>query len=495
MRLSAALWALTLVACSAVVDSAGRSKARRFLQVESDLSSLDALRYRAFDPSGTVAANTEIAFNKFVKTSGLAGKLTAEKSALYRHLIEKDLGSLDTLHYREFEPHGTVVANAKRAFDQFVKTSGLANELTAEESARYRQRFSEEIEAKRGVASTGKQFSNVSSWLGRIAKALQDQKPAVTFAMVASVNHKGVGWEARNTSQLQNLSAHDVKRLCGVRLDATEVQALEEQSMANANSTLLSKGADSTPVDARLLWPLCADVIGHVRDQGPCGSSWATSAAAIIESRLCITTGGAFTGPAAYISADYLTSCALPPDQNGCDGGSTLGAFDWSRLHGVPTGGSGNIQATCVSSSFNDSALSHFAGHAQSPPCPTKCTSDIYTQSLKEDSSLSVGMSGVRTGSFSLLKDAIRSSGPAAIVFAVYSDFMAYSSGVYRHVSQEKMGIHATVAIGYGYTGAGHAYVLGINSWGEGWGDRGLFMIQASEVLQFVVPEANDFTR
>merc|ERR1719375_786562 len=51
---------------------------------------------------------------------------------------------------------------------------------------------------------------------------------------------------------------------------------------------------------------------------------------------------------------------------------------------------------------------------------------------------------------------------------------MQYKTGVYTPRSHQKQGMHAVTAIGYGPD-----YILAVNSWGESWGDNGLFKIKA----------------
>ena len=55
---------------------------------------------------------------------------------------------------------------------------------------------------------------------------------------------------------------------------------------------------------------------------------------------------------------------------------------------------------------------------------------------------------------------------------------MIVVSGVYHHVTGEKIGGHAVRVLGYG-TEKGESYWLVANSWNSEWGDQGLFKIKS----------------
>jgi len=78
------------------------------------------------------------------------------------------------------------------------------------------------------------------------------------------------------------------------------------------------------------------------------------------------------------------------------------------------------------------------------------------------------------------IKEEVSTNGPMETGFMVYKDFMAYKSGVYKHVSGEELGGHAVAIIGYGTEG-GENYWLCKNSWGLAWGDNGYFKIKHGE--------------
>jgi Papain family cysteine protease len=61
---------------------------------------------------------------------------------------------------------------------------------------------------------------------------------------------------------------------------------------------------------------------------------------------------------------------------------------------------------------------------------------------------------------------------------AVYRDFMAYKSGVYKAASRELLGYHAVCCVGY--SEAEQAWICK-NSWSDRWGDGGYFKIAYGE--------------
>jgi len=64
--------------------------------------------------------------------------------------------------------------------------------------------------------------------------------------------------------------------------------------------------------------------------------------------------------------------------------------------------------------------------------------------------------------------------------FDVYSDFMNYKSGVYKHTTGYLEGGHAVKILGWGTEG-GVNYWICANSWNTSWGEQGYFRIAFGE--------------
>nr|BAH71802.1 ACYPI000009 [Acyrthosiphon pisum] len=95
--------------------------------------------------------------------------------------------------------------------------------------------------------------------------------------------------------------------------------------------------------DARQYFTSCANVIGDVKDQGNCASSWAVAVASTFTDRLCIASNGQFTD---NLSAQNLMSCG-DGEKMGCDGGSAFKAWELTMNKGIVTGGNFDSNEGC----------------------------------------------------------------------------------------------------------------------------------------------------
>jgi cathepsin B len=395
--------------------------------------------------------------------------------------------------YLNFDPLANVEENANRSFNHFTKIAHLDKLLNPEELELFRERFVEEAIdlAERDV--TPNLFNDTKldeAWKADVARALEDQKPVASEKLAVLVNRLNLGWTAAaDMGWLRNLSAKDSRSLCGVRVSNEDMQDLEHEKHVADSKTIafLDDTSRIVEFDARQWWPQCAGTIDHVRDQGQCGDCWAMATAGVIESRLCITSNGSFSGPAGFISGGYIASCGNNAN-DGCSGGFVSRALRWAAMDGVPTGGRGSSSHTCVPYFASGNSLDHFSGaDRHTPDCPTECTNNLYPRSITEDKFFPEGMAHTKAShSFEKAREAIRSQGPIAVGLKVYSDFMSYKSGIYKPSAKAQyMGMHATTAIGYGPD-----YILGINSWDRRWGSNGSFKIHHSAVLLYWLPGA-----
>merc|ERR1719478_764654 len=141
-------------------------------------------------------------------------------------------------------------------------------------------------------------------------------------------NHPGMLWKAGKNTHFDGKRLSDVKSLCGVKSDSlAEVLALPK-----AESTIADESVPDS-FDSATNWPMCAKVIGDIRDQSNCGCCWAFGGASAASDRLCITTKGKVQAP---LSAQDVCFCS---SMNGCGGGQIDTPWDHISSKGAVTGG------------------------------------------------------------------------------------------------------------------------------------------------------------
>lgn len=188
-----------------------------------------------------------------------------------------------------------------------------------------------------------------------------------------------------------------------------------------------------------------ARAVSPVKDQGNCGSCWAFSMVATLES-IALMQG--MTAP--DFSEQFLVSYS--PLDKGCRGGSLwTSAIFLKRI--------GTVDEDCMPYREND--------FKWPPPCPEWRTARSGT----------LGWVGV-AHTVDALKAAVYQA-PVAAGFYVYEDFYHYESGVYTYTTGDLQGGHAIQIIGW--DDADRCFVAK-NSWGTDWGEEGFFRIGYSEV-------------
>lgn len=70
----------------------------------------------------------------------------------------------------------------------------------------------------------------------------------------------------------------------------------------------------------------------------------------------------------------------------------------------------------------------------------------------------------------------IKANGPITCSIAVPDAFRSYKGGIFEDKTGTKHKTHAISVVGYGVEN-GVKYWLGRNSWGEYWGEKGMFKV------------------
>jgi len=78
------------------------------------------------------------------------------------------------------------------------------------------------------------------------------------------------------------------------------------------------------------------------------------------------------------------------------------------------------------------------------------------------------------------IKQAIFKHGPVTAEMIVYEDLYYYKTGIYEHVTGEKVTPHAISIVGWGREQETDFWVI-VNTWSDEWGDNGLFKIKQGD--------------
>ena len=151
-----------------------------------------------------------------------------------------------------------------------------------------------------------------------------------------------------------------------------------------------------------------------------------------------------------HLAPQDLVSC--DPLDAGCNGGNTLLAWTHMKYTGITT----------------EECMPYVSGNASVPICATVCADNSTIVRYKASDFKHVTADN--------MMEEVYKNGPYVTNFQVYRDFKSYSSGVYQQITGELLGGHAVMLIGYG-TEDSVPYWIVQNSWGDDWGEGGMFRI------------------
>lgn len=274
-------------------------------------------------------------------------------------------------------------------------------------------------------------------------------------------------WTSRPWAAVRGLTASEIKqRFLGVRDDFPAALRVEAWTPP--------KGLSDPPSSFDWRTTNVSSCIGPVVDQSPggehCGSCWAVSATETFSDRRCIAAAARPKSDDARLegrlelSALDLIACdkkchALHREcNNGCLGGYPDLAWKFMESDGL-------VAATCMPYNLSKQFVCPL------PIC--KPPLDQTKHKVRRSYKVYGGGDGMRKE--------IASNGPVQATFTVYQDFFNYSSGVYRHVSGRRLGLHAVKVVGYGVAPDGTKFWSALNSWGPTFGLNGTFEIAEGE--------------
>jgi C1A family cysteine protease len=185
-------------------------------------------------------------------------------------------------------------------------------------------------------------------------------------------------------------------------------------------------------------------VVNPVQDQGQCGSCWAFSATASLESAKAI-----FGGVLNKLSEQNFVSCSFLQGNLGCNGGMYGRAWNYAETHPIESE----------------------ASYPYTSGTTTKSGSCMYNSSLGIQAVAS--WSTVGTDNTSIM-NAIYQQPVSVAIEADTAYFQTYTSGVLTNAAACGTTLdHAVVAVGYGTDPTYGAYYIVRNSWSASWGDQG----------------------
>jgi cathepsin L len=196
-------------------------------------------------------------------------------------------------------------------------------------------------------------------------------------------------------------------------------------------------------------------VVSDVRNQGGCGSCWAFSAVAVLESHIAIQTGKLLA-----LSEQQMVDCTPNPKHcggtGGCEGATQPLGFEYVTNIG------GAISRDLYKYTARDG----------------KC------QDGQAKLATIGGYTSLATNDYNALMLAVGTQGPVSISVAADAWF-SYSSGIYNGKCGATIN-HAVVAVGYGADATGKKYWIVRNSWGTGWGEKGHIRLHREDTAKDV---------
>jgi len=277
-----------------------------------------------------------------------------------------------------------------------------------------------------------------------------------TVDLVRSVNQKTKLWKASLMSPTARLSHEEVRALLGAGPEGFQhpSKVLPRKTYSAVDKFLAPENYD--PRD----YYNCSSM-RIIRDQSACGSCWAVGSAAAISDRTCIGEGKDI-----ILSAADVLACS---GGGGCDGGQPSEAFLYWQEDGIVTEDCRPYPFPSCDHHIPNSTNPCPSEDYPTPSCERKCKNG---SKWKKDKHFASDVYYVQ-GHDDIVTE-LAKNGPCEASYAVYEDFMVYTSGIYHHVSGELEGYHAVKLLGYGVE-AGTKYWLLANNWNEHWGEKGLF--------------------
>jgi cathepsin L len=247
----------------------------------------------------------------------------------------------------------------------------------------------------------------------------------------------------------------DVSKMTGLRPppNARELAKLQTQLSKEIQQVVPKRMAPICDPQSRKFNLRSIRKVSPVRDQGNCGSCWAFTTAAVIESDYLLA------GGKPNMSEQHVLDCALDFDGNeagSCGGGHYSFSFNWMLQNLVTTRRAAPYRAV------KDASACPY-----SPSQYQTVNWDVVDFEHWDENQIPPRES---------IKKALCEHGALAVSVTATDDWLSYGGGVYNINAPADQPVNHGVAL-IGWSDNLGAWLIK-NSWGTAWGDRGYMWIK-----------------
>ena len=232
------------------------------------------------------------------------------------------------------------------------------------------------------------------------------------------------------------------------REEYQKLLGLKNMPKPDRSNRVLADAPEGLTIPTSVNW-VSAGKVNAIKNQASCGSCWAFSATAAMESAHAI-----FFSTLPSLSEQQLVSCSSAYGNQGCNGGWYYYAWDYAKVTPLDTEGQ----------------YPYTSGNGITGTCKYVAGSGKYYDASQTDVAANT----------TAIKTAIAQQPVSVAIEADTTTFQSYTSGVITSSACGTNIDHAVVAVGYGTSGSTPYYIVR-NSWGTSWGQGGYVWIgQAS---------------